>query len=109
MRPEQKYAAIASSMSWLKRIAREGRGWSSLHRRPAGADSPCPSCLGIFVVGIDSPRNELAGARKKGASRAVGRVADGVARHKFWVYRRRALLRTEKAVRSSDVPPILLL
>src|ERR1035441_7204073 len=33
-RPEQKYAAIASSINWLKRIARDERRRRSLHRRP---------------------------------------------------------------------------
>src|ERR1019366_1337690 len=83
-RPEQKYAPIASSMSWLKRVARDGRGRPSLHPRSMRADRPCPSGSEIFVVGIDSPRNEIAGAQKKAASRAVDRIADGVARHKFW-------------------------
>src|SRR5450759_5378099 len=46
-------------MSRLKHAAREGRGRPSLHRRPAGADRPCPSRSGIFVVGIDSPEMSL--------------------------------------------------
>src|ERR1035438_6266683 len=50
-RPEQKYAAIASSMSLLKRIARDGRGPPPLHRRPTRADRPCPSRSEIFVAG----------------------------------------------------------
>src|SRR5450759_192301 len=54
VRLEQKYTPIASSMSRLKRAARNGRGRPSLHRRSTRADLPCPSRSEIFVVGIDS-------------------------------------------------------
>jgi len=71
---EQKYATIASSMNWLKHAAPEGRARPSLRRRPAGADRPWPSRLGIFVVGIISPERSLRVPEKTARAEAVDRL-----------------------------------
>jgi hypothetical protein len=47
---EQKYAPTMSSMSWLKRAARDGRAWLAPHWRPTHADRKCPSHSEIFPV-----------------------------------------------------------
>jgi hypothetical protein len=44
------------------------------------------------VVGIDSLEMSLLVPEKTARAEAVDRVADGVARYKFWFYRRHALL-----------------
>jgi hypothetical protein len=44
------------------------------------------------VVGIISPEMSLLEPEKTAQAEAVDRIADGVARYKFWFYRRPALL-----------------
>src|ERR1035437_10605134 len=75
-RPEQRYAAIASSMSRVKRMAGNRRGRPSLHRRSTRADRPCPSRSGILTSSAHSraPEYESHYVRVRAVSRERTRM-----------------------------------